>query len=60
MSQGNCQQTLQYISLDCFYKELFILVDLMCCGAILFPVVWYVVKYLSAEFVFKFTDNHCC
>ena len=23
------------------WKEIFILVDLLCCGAILFPVVWY-------------------
>ena len=22
------------------WKEIFILVDLLCCGAILFPVVW--------------------
>jgi len=23
------------------WKETFIIVDLLCCGAILFPVVWY-------------------
>lgn len=28
------------VFLNLSYKELFILVDLMCCGAILFPVVW--------------------
>ncbi|WAR30698.1 GP107-like protein [Mya arenaria] len=25
------------------WKQIFILIDLLCCGAILFPVVWYVV-----------------
>lgn len=24
------------------WRDLFVLVELMCCGAILFPVVWYV------------------
>lgn len=33
--------------LNCYYKELFILVDLLCCGAILFPVVWYVLWWKS-------------
>ena len=27
------------------WSEIFILVDLLCCGAILFPVVWYGVAY---------------
>lgn len=26
------------------WKEIFFLVDLLCCGAILFPVVWYVCR----------------
>ena len=30
------------------WKEIFILVDLLCCGAILFPVVWWVVLASSA------------
>ena len=36
------EETEEGLSLYTTWKEIFILVDLLCCGAILLPVVWYV------------------
>ena len=29
-----------FFTLTFFYKQIFLLVDLLCCGAVLFPVIW--------------------